>query len=1265
MAQNTVEILSSINKLVTQIAHNTAPQNKGSETTLKKINQGATVDVSPSPSVGTDVSVASIGAMAKTLAQLPPVIKSIAGLSDRRMKQFTSVITGIVEATQKLDDAAKKSNPETLKYIKELTSVMESVHGVMKKMSTAIIIAPLALVGILLTVPVFIAFNLLMKVVSMVAVSAAVAKKLKDSTEGLNALIGFMYKAALLVLICLGLGVLLMLGDTQKLIIGGLIAFGAVIVVTLVIMLLTGLAAKLIKPIALPALKDMMVFTFGMVLLTGILFAFGYILMKGDTKDIVLGGLIAFGMMILVMLAVVGVAWLASKLITNTAAIGALLKMMLFAYASMLLVVVSKYVGDFAREHWVDILIGFGATVAVMLALVGIAWLASKIQNTAIKGAAAVAIVMALAYATVGLMWLCIDLSEALKGKVGQVALTILGIIGVITVFGALAFGVSFIAPAVAAGSVALLLVVPFVLGSIYMVSQIIEFHKLKEESGVDWGDVYTNVAAIAGVIGAFALIAAVLSLISGPVAMGSIAIIPIRLFVSQSISIVQTLAEFSVYCKENGVNWKSLSKEIGLIAKVIGVFALVAAAMSLALVPALLGLASMWAVEKFVNKSVGMVRSVADLALVIKEAGGGNALMNTVKRDMKNVLGAFNKSNINIPLSIWDIWSLSSKYSAMSGLIRSVASVAMDLSKIASAMGVVDDQGRLSPIVGKDGDGNPIYGDPVDLPKVAELIINSVKAFVSGIDEGFADVDKMEDAEEVFEILGHITEPITKFIELVTGYESGENETLIPVSVDQEGKIIKGNPCNTRAVAKAIVSAVDAFLGEVYKSSNLERWSEYVFGDRNFWERLCGKTNKKTRALNEIAGILGGLVDPLNGLVNMITGFESNGDGKLNTVFVEEGEVRRGPEIDVKRTAKAIVQCINSFLSIVFDSSTISAWNRLTSLSDGAPSKLKKYVDGMLLVGKALNDKDLNADVVSKNAKALSIVTSDMLNADFMSHIKNGMSEDISPFVKQVNMLIDVGVSLSSPNINAQRISTNAEAIGTMLENVYQPMGTLSVAVADVDALTKSLNNLVDVGYRIAGLDGGKVNKNSLALKNAINDIGGASLTDMGPKIGMFSDNVESMRRSLINLDKALTYESDRRKRAIDEFKDSITDLLQKFSGAGESVHELYMLVKYLEDMDAGKISSNVSKINVARASAATSYSADGGASYSGQTITERSVVNDNNYSPSVLSSELANAIKKVFDGAKLRKEPTTHTTAVFGGGTTCFGGGYEIDLN
>ena len=1552
MGQNTVEILSSINKLLTQVVQNTSSQNKKSENVIKKINQGNVIEPAQSESKGVNVSTGSISGVVKSLAQLPPVVKSIAGLSGKTTKNFEKVIESIVSVTKRLNEAASQDYTQIKKYTDDLGTIANSVHVIMKKMSSAVVLAPIALVGIMLSVPVFIAFAGLLKLITSLGsfLSEADSKKMQEYTKSLDSVMGFMMKASLLVGICLGMGVLLMLGNTGKIVLGGLIAFAGVMLVTIAVMAITGkasnmakeiggkalkdmmffiggmvlltavlfgfgailmnvntgkyvlggliaftavmlvtlavvgitaLAAKWVKDFGTNALKDIMFFTVGMLIITGALFGFGAILMNGDTGKLILGGLIGFAATMVVMISVIGISALAAKWITETKAIDSLWKMMAFAGTAMLMVVASKYLGDMVLSSWDSILAGFGATAAVMLALVGIAVLVSMVKSTVIQGVATLAIVVGLAVAAIGIVYLALKLSDEAKGKWGQITLALVAVTGVLLAFVALAAAATFAAPYIAPGAAALLLVAGFAIGAVLVVQKIVEFQKFKEESGVEWSDVIANVVAIAGVIGVFGVLATAMGVVSPFVALGSIAILPLNLFVIGAISIVKRLIEFSASFLESGVNWDvlgidlknlattvavfgvlatamglvmpfvtlgtiamlplnlfvvgatiimktlvdfslsikesglswidyakdiaamattigafsilasaltlvlpfvavgtlailplnifvagsllimknlvdfslsikesglswidyakdiaamattigafsllasaltvllpfvtvgtlailplnifvagsllimknlvdfslsikesglswgsyvadiaamattigafsilasaltvvlpfvtvgslailplnlfvagavsmvnmlvgfstsfkdsgvswldlasdiaviattigalsliataisvlaipvtvaavailplnlfvagatsvvqklvgfstsfkdsgvswlDLASDIAVIATVVGSLSLIAGAMSLAIIPITMGMGAMFGVNKFVSLVTNTIKNLSTISTTISEIGKDN-IINTLNKDVKSILGAVNSDNFDVPIGLLGIAKLTAKHRSVEQLVHSFMLAAKDLCKIAVIGNMIDGEGRISPQIGTDNEGNPIYGDPVDIVHVSTTIMSSIKAFTSVLDSGLLDVDKMKDAKKSFGILASIVDPISRFLNLLTGFVGGTDKsgdaTLTPVKIDDKGNIIKGAPCKVVVVAKSIVSAVDSFVGTLFAPSVIEKWQGYINGS-------SGRKQKK--AVTGVMGVLGEIVDPINALINLLTGYDGDGT-TISTVSMDSnGKVVKGPSVDPKKIATSILNSVSSFVDTIFNKNTMKKWEDAADYDSDIITTLKSQIENLVQLGASLSNDNIKPDLIKSNGLALGSIFNDVFG---------NVTDDLMVTAETMQ----AGKSLTKGKVSLYGSFAKLLELSNDLSNV----------------------NVTALGTK------------SKAITSAMAEIFGYTFNSAIPKVQELSKHTGTLTANLKDFDKTLMSDSNRRKKAIDEFKDSIEELLKKFSNAGDSVHELYELVTQLEHMDGDKISDNISKINTKKGGTST----------------------------------------------------------------------------
>ena len=92
------------------------------------------------------------------------------------------------------------------------------------------------------------------------------------------------------------------------------------------------------------------------------------------------------------------------------------------------------------------------------------------------------------------------------------------------------------------------------------------------------------------------------------------------------------------------------------------------------------------------------------------------------------------------------------------------------------------------------------------------------------------------------------------------------------------------------------------SFVSELYKKENTENWAELIYGDRTFFERLLGKTNKRADSVREVAGVFGAIVEPICIFVDMVSSLMPGTNGTLRKIFIDkDGKIQTGPEVDVK----------------------------------------------------------------------------------------------------------------------------------------------------------------------------------------------------------------------------------------------------------------------------------------------------------------------------------------------------------------------------
>lgn len=1150
MSNNTIEILSSINKSVLQIVNNMSPQN-GSDS-VANLNRGGQAVVAKPEDNGPNVNVKtdSIKGIVKILSEMSPVIKNIAGLSGRQEKRFKSVIKSVIDAMSELNDAAKKMDvKQATEMVKGMTQLSDAMHTMMKRLVTWIPMAPLALIGATLAIPVFAMVALLFKVIKLIGVDLKTVIAIKSMTMALNAMVGFVLKMVFVSVLMMGLGYFLLNGETGQYILGGLLMFGIVSVMLIGVMLLTGLASKFVKGFAISALKDMVFMVLGMALVLAVFVGFAA-LVEGHWEYVWQG----FGMFALTVISLMGLIFLAgwaSRTITNDKAIASLGKIVLVTFAAMSVIVASKYLADFVEANWQDVLLGLASTGLVLLGIVGIAFLANKLKSRALKGTLAMAVIAGLAFAAMGIMFAASKLADEVKGKAGEITLTLLGVSGIILLFAGLAAAASFVAPYITIGGTTLLLIVGFVAATIAVTAGLVGFHKLKEEAGVGWDDIYSDVLGLSGVIGIFGLLTAALGLVSPFVLAGTLACGALVLFTMGASNITKQLITLRTHIANSGTDWDTIMSDLTSLSKVIGLFALVAGAMTLALIPVALGLAAMALTERFAKKAIGLATSVADLGLKIKELGGGDELVNVVKNDMKRLLGTFTYSNLKIPLSIFDIWDLQKQYSAISWLVHSFVKVGSDISRLARIAGVVDEQGRLSPVLKVTDDGKVIYGDPVDIKAVAQLIVDTIKIFTSTLTDGMCSVEEMFSAGIVVRILGSITDPINRFIKMLTGYKSFPNGELAAITMKDDGTIVIGEPVNVAEVGQIIANTVSLFVSTLFSDENVGSWTKILYGEEftieNWWA-----ARRRRKAISAMTDILSGVVDPIVHLVDLLVTLDAHDDGTVSRVTIkDDGTIVKGAAINLVASGNAVATAIMKTLDAIFGTKNQAAWENIGEWWDDEGEDVKLAITDQI---------DILSSVV-----------------DVFCDEKKDYNAARSNATMIANTLVDIG--------------------NTFVGDAFKKGGVFTSGFVN-----KSLQDIVLTVGSIENIKGEVVTQNGNAIKTFFNAVTPV-LKDSAPVLVAFSTSVKMVKDDVYEFDKVLIDEEGKRKKAIDEFKSSMEDLMSVFKDENDTVSSLGTLISSLTYLDKAKVRENADELKKAIKTATNVTPGSGGSGGSGGT--------------------------------------------------------------
>lgn len=903
-----------------------------------------------SPSAAGDTIKMESSSISALVVSLSGLPSSVKKVAGLSGKTMKNFRSVLVDVSSAVKKVSKSSKSIDFKAIDELKKGVGSVEDIIKLTAKMSVISPLSLVGVAgISVTMPLLISALSKT-SKYEIDKNVISNLNNANVAIKPITSLMKDAIILTAACAGLGAVISKGGGKDVILAGLGTLGVTLVTMVALVGTVGLASRLVKSMgALDGMKSITMLTLTSIGLVAACAGLGAIISKGDTSKIIMNGLVVLGGTLLTLTAIISITGLASRAIKGTGAMAGFKDIIILTVASMGIVAASKFLGDFVNENGKSILIGLSSTLGIIGGIMGIAFLASKLSTSASKGVVALAAIEGIAFGAMGIMFAASKLSDEVKGKGKDITLTLVSVGGVLTAFGGLVAAASFISPYILAGSAALGASELMAIGVIGLVKKIIDLDLLKNEVGVGWKSIAKDVAGVGGVVSSFGLIASAFSLLT----------IPITL-------------------------------------------ALPATALTVS----------------FAKRSIDVVREVLEISKSIDEFGGIKKLTDTVKRDVPSLMSGFTAKNFAMPMTLLEMAKLKRSYGSMVSLTKSLMSSVEAISKIAN-VGELTSDGKIKPVIYINPKTGEIkYGAAVDIKKVASIVCDTFNIFAGTMNRGIKDLGNMITGAAMFKILGTMVAPVTKFVDMISGFVGGTTSDggdyeLTPVRIDENGNITYGAKVPVRSTAMSIVNAISTFVDEIYGERNAALWASYVYGDRNAFQKLFGSTNAKSKSINKVGGMLGTLVSPVSDFIELISNFESSGDGKLVKVIINpDGTITRGGEIDVKNVSRSIGDAITSFVASVYggEKVKITKANKKTLetvLNDGGS------LIGLLgeLTDEKLNLKKLD-DVYSnirRGADAIFDVSSSLRDMDaVLNEEKERRKKNINELGESIEKLLE-----------------------------------------------------------------------------------------------------------------------------------------------------------------------------------------------------------------------------------------------------------------
>ena len=1188
---STVEILLSINQSVKDIAKSMAPKNgTGAEATAKvaKGNFSTTSDIDPSKKSESkiNISTAGLGDVVSFLNSLSPTIIAISKISNRQVKRFTGTIDEIMGCLKDVTEYSK-NNQKDIKVAVDMFNSMNLLTNAIKKSASLPIFAPLSLLGFTIARKVVQAYLEILKTIDKAGNVSKRIRKLNQIARSIHSIIGIMKQGALLLMVCMGLGLLVAMGPTRKMILYGLGVLVLTLLTTLAIIGLIGVVTRVMKMTgAIRGVRQIIALTLASLGIVILSYAIGAAISAlGGFKSILFGLGIILGTVLVIAL-LFGVIGFVSRTFVNRTTLSSILGIILLTFAAMGIIVAAAWLGDYVKGKHKSIMAGLKATGTIMFALVAVGMIAGRLLNNAKQGIVALGVMEILALGAIGLAYLLMKLhlfKESNNIEWGDFYLDLAAISSIIVAMGGLAVAAGALIAFLTPGIVAMAGIEALALGAIGLTRKLLDLTILRKQNNIKYLDLAEDVGAIATVIGAIGVLATAFGFIAPFVLAGGAALIPTIKMAKETVDLTAQVIVLHKTMKENGVTWDELETDVDKLESVISTFGKVAT--QFGLVGPLVG-RGMRGAKDVIEMAKGVISVTYELVNVSKaidSAGGADKLVKVVSEDIKNIMSTFNERNFSVDASFWKLNNLKYQYMQIADLMKGVITVVDAISKITKVCGIVNENGELYPIRRIDPDTGEIeYStEPVNLQKIAELITGTVKTFVDNMQFGLEDVWHMYNTKEIFRIFGSIIDPVTKFVEMLMKYDTGAEEgKLYALKLDENGVLKKNeNGVDVKKVANLIAGVVSTFVTELYKKENTENWSELIYGDPTFFQSVVGGRNNRSRAVSEAAGVFGIIIDPICKFIDMIVGLEPTGTSLSKIYYDKNGNPQSGKPVNVIQAATVITKLISAFIMSIYG------------------------ING--IAGKA---KDCDPSLISN-------------------------------LLGPINTVVGIAEKVSSEKIVAAAITSNSTAISNGIGSILTMFASVTVDSEILKKYMDPLRTLVTIGSDLGNkVDGDKIIANSKSIATFMTDVVEKKLPKTTDTVNTFTESVLYLKSAFQGLDDVLIKEKDKRQEALKDFEDSMKEIIEMMNGSKDTFDSFSNVLTSVQNFDPAKLDEikNYSSTGTSVVSGTTSQSTE-------QTNGEVPVVGTINQdvqvqqSSSITADEITEAIKNALFGISL----------------------------
>ncbi len=523
--------------------------------------------------------------------------------------------------------------------------------------------------------------------------------------------------------------------------------------------------------------------------------------------------------------------------------------------------------------------------------------------------------------------------------------------------------------------------------------------------------------------------------------------------------AVVMAIAGMSIYLTgktvelgkkfEEGGGWKNLGNTLGAMGVLIGSFAAIITGFgALMLIPGAgavvaMGTGVMLAIGGSILAISSAASSVIDYQNKIP-AGGMDAPISSMIsfiEKSKSILEAVKGIGKGISFI-----SLTKTIFALKGIIWTMGSFTDILQKVGGK------NGFIKSVSSYDDNGNPIYGEDIDVEKVSTNLTSAFSIFVHTIFNGNPDknvlglnqLDGKEISAAVILKIAMIMDPISKFATLIqtVGAEAGKIRTI--KNYDDNGNPIYGDSIEISPIAENISSSFSTFAQNV----------------------LTG-INKASAGLGDLykAKIINDLIGPINTFANIVKEFNATDDPNALAVSVydESGKLVKKEIVNVGAIGTKIATGFGTFaqkVTLALKRLKIGKTKDAKKKAEGMQELLTPIVDSVKVINDSLKEPDVTkfTKTIIELGAGISAIHKLYIDPRVVK-LNKTLPELTKNHTKYIN---DISSSMKNAKSSMQKYREELEKITELYDTLHKQVneaGDITLSVVEDNSTTYETN--------------------------------------------------------------------------------------------------------------------------------------------------------------------------------------------------------------